>query len=333
MKQKGYATALFGKWHLGHHEKFLPLQNGFDEYFGLPYSNDMWPYHPGVRHLPMEERLKKWPHLPLIEGNKIINKEVKGEDQVNLTTWYTEKAVDFINRRAGKSKPAPTPKPPAGQKAKPTTPFDPGAKGGANPFFLYVAHSMPHVPLFVSDKFKGKSRQGLYGDVIMEIDWSVGEILKALKTNGIDKNTLVVFTSDNGPWLSYGNHAGSTGPLREGKATAWDGGQRVPCIAHWPGSIAPGGVCEQPAMHIDLFPTIARLIGATLPEHKIDGKDIGALFADPANAKSPTRPTTSSGATTCMPCAPVSGASISRTPTAALPANPGRTASRDPTSR
>jgi arylsulfatase A-like enzyme len=187
VKQKGYATALLGKWHLGHHEKFLPLQHGFDEYYGLPYSNDMWPYHPGVRHLPLEQRLKKWPHLPMIEGNKIINKQVAPRDQVNLTTHYTEKAVDFINRNK------------------------------ANRFFLYVAHSMPHVPLFVSDKFKGKSKQGFYGDVIMEIDWSVGEILGALDKNGLATKTLVIFTSDNGPWLSYGHHAGNAGPSAKAK--------------------------------------------------------------------------------------------------------------------
>lgn len=257
LKARGYATALFGKWHLGHREKFLPLQHGFDEYFGLPYSNDMWPHHPGVRHLPLEKRLEKWPHLPMIEGNKIINKEVSPKDQGNLTTQYTDKAVDFINRNT------------------------------KTPFFLYVAHSMPHVPLFVSDKFKGQSKQGLYGDVIMEIDWSVGEILAALKKNKIDEKTFVVFTSDNGPWLSYGNHAGSAGPLREGKATTWEGGQRVPCITRWPGQIKPGGVCDTPAMHIDLLPTIAGITSGRVPRHKIDGKDIANLFADPAKAKSP----------------------------------------------
>ncbi|NNC89086.1 MAG: sulfatase [Akkermansiaceae bacterium] len=257
VKQKGYATALVGKWHLGDHRKFLPLQHGFDEYFGLPYSNDMWPHHPGVRHLPMEKRLQRWPHLPLIEGNEVVNPKVTGEDQKNLTTRYTEKALDFIRRRK------------------------------AAPFFLYVAHSMPHVPLYVSPKFEGKSKQGLYGDVIMEIDWSVGQILKALEDHGLEKDTIVLFTSDNGPWLSYGNHAGSAGPLREGKGTAWEGGQRVPCIARWPGTIPAGTVCHQPAMHIDLFPTMAALIGAGLPAHGVDGKDIRALFEQPATARSP----------------------------------------------
>ena len=141
LKQKGYATACFGKWHLGHLPQFLPTNNGFDEYFGLPYSNDMWPYHPNVLHLPMAERVKKWPDLPLIEGTKIVNDKVTPADQRNLTTWYTEKSVDFIKRNADK------------------------------PFLLYIPHSMPHVPLYVSDKFEGKTERGLYGDVISEIDW------------------------------------------------------------------------------------------------------------------------------------------------------------------
>ena len=257
LKDRGYSTALFGKWHLGHLRKFLPLQHGFDEYYGLPFSNDMWPYHPGVRHLSMEKRLKRWPHLPMIEGNEIVNKEVSPEDQVGLTTSYTEKAVDFIARNRTK------------------------------PFFLYVAHSMPHVPLFVSEKFKGKSEQGLYGDVIMEIDWSVGQILSALKRFDLADNTLVLFTSDNGPWLSYGNHAGSAHPLREGKGTTWEGGQRVPCIVRWPRRIPAGQTCHTPAMHIDLFPTIQNIVGGTEPPHQIDGRDITALLTNPGEAKSP----------------------------------------------
>ncbi len=160
-------------------------------------------------------------------------------------------------------------------------------KNKDRPFFLYVAHNMPHVPLHVSDKFKGKSQQGLYGDVIMEVDWSAGEILKALKKNGLDKDTFVIFTSDNGPWLSYGNHAGSAYPLREGKATNWEGGTRVPCIMRWPGKIPAGSVYHEPMMTIDLFPTIARLIGAELPRHKIDGRDIWPLIASDPQAKNP----------------------------------------------
>src|SRR6516165_11186357 len=146
---------------------------------------------------------------------------------------------------------------------------------------------MPHVPLHVSDKFKGKSKQGLYGDVIMEIDWSAGQILAALKKHDLDKQTLVIFTSDNGPWLSYGNHAGSAGPLREGKMTTWEGGHREPCIMRWPGQIPAGRVCKEPAMTIDLLPTIAKLAGAELPKQKIDGLDIWPLIASKPNAKCP----------------------------------------------
>ena len=257
LKQRGYSTAIFGKWHLGHHEKFLPLQHGFDEYFGLPYSNDMWPYHPNVLHLPMEERLKRWPHLPLVEGNKTIKIPVTPEDQTQLTTWYTEHAVKFIENNKD------------------------------NPFFLYVPHSMPHVPLYVSDKFKGKSKRGLYGDVIMEIDWSVGQILETLKKNGLDENTMVIYTSDNGPWLSYGNHGGSALPLREGKGTMWDGGCREPFVARWPGKIPAGLESKEVAATIDILPTLAKLAGAKLPEHTIDGLDIWPLLSGKEGATSP----------------------------------------------
>lgn len=257
LKTKGYATAIYGKWHLGHHPKFLPTRHGFDDYFGLPYSNDMWPYHPAVRHLPMKERLKRWPHLPLIDGEKIVNPMVTAETQTHLTTWYTERAVKFIEDNKDK------------------------------PFFVYVPHSMPHVPLYVSDKFKGKSKRGLYGDVIQEIDWSVGQILKTLKRLELDENTLVVFTSDNGPWLSYGDHGGSALPLREGKGTAWDGGQREPCIMRWPGKIPAGIECNEVAATIDILPTLAHLAGAELPKHPIDGKNIWPLMSGRPDAKSP----------------------------------------------
>lgn len=256
-RQQDYATACFGKWHLGHHLQFLPLQNGFDEYFGLPYSNDMWPYHPEFMHLPLDERLKRWPHLPLIDGNTIVNPQMTGEDQKLLTTQYTERAVSFIDRNAKR------------------------------PFFLYLAHSMVHVPLFVSEKYDGKSGKGLFSDVIMEIDWSVGQVFDALKRNRLDQNTLVIFTSDNGPWLSYGDHAGSANPLREGKGTMFDGGCRVPFLASWPGRIPPNSTCTAPAMTIDILPTVARLIEAPLPKRPIDGQDIWPLLAGEAGAESP----------------------------------------------
>ncbi|HEX6813083.1 MAG TPA: sulfatase [Planctomycetota bacterium] len=258
-RQKGYATACFGKWHLGHHPKFLPLQHGFDEYFGLPYSNDMWPLHPAWANLPpdAEKRKQGYPDLPLLEGNEVVKAKVTGEDQGQLTTWYTERAVSFI------------------------------AKNKDRPFFLYVPHSMVHVPLFVSDKFRGKSKQGLFGDVVMEIDWSVGQILDALQQHGLDEHTLVVFTSDNGPWLSYGNHAGSAGPLREGKGTSFEGGIRTPTVMRWPGRVPAGAKCDELASTIDLLPTVAKLIGAPLPKQKIDGFDITPLMFGTEGARSP----------------------------------------------
>ena len=249
-KQKGYATGMAGKWHLGHQPQFLPTRHGFDEYFGLPYSNDMWPHHP-------EAKQGTYPPLPLIEGEKIIDTEVTPAEQPNLTTWYAERAVKFIEKNKDR------------------------------PFFFYLAHNMPHVPLFVSDKFKGKSGAGLYGDVIQEIDWSVGQVLDALKQHKLDDQTLVVFTSDNGPWLSYGAHAGSAGPLREGKGTAWEGGTRVPCVMRWPGKLPAGTSSGDMLMTIDLLPTFAKLIGAKLPGHKIDGLDVWPLLAGTPGARNP----------------------------------------------
>ncbi|HEY1191630.1 MAG TPA: sulfatase-like hydrolase/transferase [Gemmata sp.] len=240
-KSRGYATGMVGKWHLGHHPRFLPTRHGFDTYFGLPYSNDMWPEHP-------EAKKGTYPPLPLLESEQVANASVRAADQAQLTRQYTERAVRFISDNRAK------------------------------PFFLYVAHSMPHVPLFVSDGFKGKAKQGLYGDVIQEIDWSVGAIMRALDEHKLAQNTLVIFTSDNGPWLSYGNHAGRADPLREGKGTSWEGGVRVPFIARWPGHIKADSVCRVPAMTIDILPTIAKRIGADLPKRPIDGKDIFALL-------------------------------------------------------
>jgi len=250
LKQKGYATGMAGKWHLGRPAQFLPTHHGFDEYLGLPYSNDMWPYHP-------EAKPGTYPPLPLLEGDQVRKAALTPEDQEQLTTQYTERAVRFIERNRER------------------------------PFFFYLAHSMPHVPLHVSDKFKGKSRQGLYGDVIMEIDWSVGEVLKALQRHHLETNTWVIFTSDNGPWLSYGNHAGSAAPLREGKGTNWEGGTREPCLMRWPGRIPAGRTSDAMFMSIDLLPTIAHRVGAKLPEQRIDGLDVWPLIAGEPGAKNP----------------------------------------------
>lgn len=237
LKSNGYQTGMVGKWHLGHHKEFLPTQQGFGSYFGLPYSNDMWPNHPETKNY--------YPPLPLIDGDSTI---AFLEDQRELTSWYTYKSLEFIEKNKKK------------------------------PFFLYLAHSMPHVPLFVSEKFAGKSEKGAYGDVMMEIDWSVGEIRKKLKELELSENTLIIFTSDNGPWLSYGGHAGLQAGLKEGKGTSWDGGIRVPAIFTWPGKIPAGVVQDQAAMTIDILPTLAKLTGSPLPKLKIDGSDIWPLI-------------------------------------------------------
>src|SRR5580704_6580984 len=249
MKQKGYATGMVGKWHLGTPTEFLPTHRGFDEWFGLPYSNDQWPLHP--------EKPGKFPPLPLYEGDKVINPNLSHRDMEQLTTQYTERAVSFIERNKER------------------------------PFFLYVAHTMPHVPLAVSDRFRGVTKRGLYGDAVEEVDWGIGEILTTLKKLNLEKDTLVMFMSDNGPWLIFGNHAGSAYPLREGKTTTWDGGTRIPFIARWPGHIPADSTCKEMAMAIDLLPTIAKRIDAPLPARKIDGLDIWPLFAGQKDAKNP----------------------------------------------
>lgn len=250
LSTRGYRNAIVGKWHLGHLFQFLPLQNGFDEYFGLPYSNDMWPVDYDGKPATKDKAswLLRYPPLPLIKGNEKIKEINTPDDQAQLTTMYTEYAVDFINRNKDR------------------------------PFFLYLAHSMVHVPLAVSDKFKGKSKQGLFGDVVMEVDWSVGEVMKTLTDNGLTENTLVIFTTDNGPWLNFGNHAGSAGGLREGKGCSWEGGQRVPCIMSWPGRIPEGTICNNIASTIDILPTLCSISGAALPTKKIDGVNILSLM-------------------------------------------------------
>ncbi|MGH2688255.1 MAG: sulfatase-like hydrolase/transferase, partial [Actinomycetota bacterium] len=243
-KARGYATAVYGKWHLGSQAKFWPLRHGFDEFFGLPYSNDNGPLHPVVRDIPA---------LPLIEGEQVVERD---PDQAQFTKRFTDRAVDFIHRNRSR------------------------------PFFLYLPHVMPHVPIFSSPAFRGRSEVGLYGDVIEELDWGVGQVLEAVARQGLESRTLVIFLSDNGPFLSYGNHAGSARPLREGKLTTWDGGVRVPCLMRWPGRIPAGRTCAEPLMSIDLYPTLASLVGASLPNVGIDGMNIGPVLAGEPGAKS-----------------------------------------------
>lgn len=247
LKAKGYATGIVGKWHLGHHPEFLPLQHGFDEYLGIPYSNDMWPIGYDGKPATSGNQLK-YPPLPLIEGNQKIAEIGTLPDQDQLIGRFTERAVQFINRHR------------------------------KQPFFLYVPHCMPHVPIGASERFRGKSGMGLYADTILELDWSVGQILQALKANGLDRNTLVIFTSDNGPWLNFGNHAGSAGGFREGKGTSFEGGHRVPCLVRWPGVVPAGRVSNKLLSHIDILPTVAKVCGAVLPKNKIDGVDWSALL-------------------------------------------------------
>jgi len=250
LKAKGYATGMVGKWHLGRPEQFLPTNRGFDSYLGLPYSNDMWPQRPN-------QAKANYPPLPLIDGTKIVIADVAPADQATLTERYTKRSEAFI------------------------------AENKAKPFFLYVAHTFPHVPLYVGEPFRGRSQGGLYGDVIQEIDASVGRLLKALEDAGVAENTVVIFTSDNGPWLNYGNHAGSAGGLREGKGTVYEGGHRVPFVARYPGVIPAGRVQAEAAMTIDLLPSLAGWCGAELPKLPIDGLDIRPLMTATPDAKCP----------------------------------------------
>ncbi|MFN5641516.1 MAG: sulfatase [Sphingobacteriales bacterium] len=241
LKQKNYATAAYGKWHLGDHKTFLPRNHGFDEYFGIPYSNDMWPI--GYDGKPAMSNTNKASHppLPLIDGEETITTLNSLEQQSVLTGLLTDKAISFIERNK------------------------------KLPFFIYLAHPMPHVPISTPDAFRGKSKQGLYGDVIQEVDANVGRMVKKIKQLGLDKNTLFIFTSDNGPWLNFGNHAGSTGGFREGKGTTFEGGHRVPCIMRWKDEVPAGLVLNQLASTLDIFTTIASITGASLPNKKIDG--------------------------------------------------------------
>lgn len=252
LQKKGYATGMVGKWHLGYQEEFLPHNHGFDSYIGIPYSNDMWPV--GRDGKPRHNPKKPVPPLPVLQSAKGSNQvdtamivhSLKEQDQ--LTRLFTEEAVSFIQ------------------------------KNKKNPFFLYLAHPMPHVPLGVSEKFRGKSKLGLFGDMMAEVDWSVGEIMKTLKSLKLEDNTILIFTSDNGPWLNFGDHAGNTGGLREGKGVSFEGGVRVPCIIRWPGKIVPGAVTNKLSSTIDILPTISKLTGAPLPKLPIDGVDITSIL-------------------------------------------------------
>lgn len=254
LKSRGYATAVYGKWHLGDHPQFRPTRHGFDEHTGILYSNDMWPTgYDGKPNTDPNSVKARFTDLPLMQNNDTLRLVKTLDDQAGMTALYTQKAVEFIrkNRRSRTS---------------------------ARPFFLYWPNPMPHVPIAASERFRGKTRHGLYGDVLTEIDWGVGEILKALKDNGLEKNTLVILTSDNGPWQNFGNHAGSTAGLREGKGTTFEGGNRVPCIMRWSGTIPAGTVCNSLASTIDIYPTIAKATGAPLPNRRIDGVDLTPLL-------------------------------------------------------
>jgi len=253
LKRHGYTNGIFGKWHLGHMEKYLPLQNGFDEYAGLICSNDMWPVDYDGNPL-INKKRSYYPTMSFWDGNEPKNSIETFENQGQLTTLITDRAVDFIKRNKD------------------------------NPFFLYVPHPMPHQPIAVSEKFAGKSELGLYGDVMMEIDWSVGEILKTLKENSIDENTLVIFASDNGPALNFGKWGGSAGPLREGKGTMWEGGARVPCIMRWPEKISQNQNISKIAGTIDIFPTIAEIVGEREIRNKIDGVSLMTILNGEPNA-------------------------------------------------
>ena len=239
LKAKGYATACIGKWHLGDQPPHLPTAHGFDEYYGIPYSNDMASARRGD------------PPLPLVQDTKVIEAPA---NQATLTKRYTREAIQFIERNKSK------------------------------PFFLYLPHTFPHLPLFASKEFHGKSANGRYGDSVEEIDWSTGKILDALKQHGLDKNTLVIFTSDNG---SNGRNGGSNAPLSGSKGGTMEGGMRVPMIARWPGRIPAGGICNELSSTMDFLPTFAALSGGLLSANKIDGHNITPLLTGTKGAVSP----------------------------------------------
>lgn len=246
LKEQGYATGIFGKWHLGHHIEYLPTNHGFDTYFGIPYSNDMRP-SPNSDWV----AARNYPPLPLVQDTTTIE---TNPDQRTLTRRYTEKAVTFIKEH------------------------------NQQPFFIYFPHTFPHVPLYTSDDFEGQSKRGLYGDVVEELDWSVGRILQTLGDEGLAENTFVFFTSDNGPWLIMGEEGGSAGLLRQGKGSTWEGGMREPAIAWWPGTIEGGGTTQAVSTTMDLYATVLSLGGAELPQDReMDGTDMFPVLTGEAD--------------------------------------------------
>jgi uncharacterized sulfatase len=248
LKARGYATGMVGKWHLGHLPEFLPMRHGFDSWIGLPFSHDMLmtaPRENGLQSAAFYDPKPEYWDVPLIRGEQVVERPV---DHRTLTKRYTEEAVRFIEQH----------------------------KSG--PFFLYLAHNLPHIPLARAPEFVGKSDGGMYGDVIEELDWSTGRILDTLTTLGLDRRTLVVFTSDNGPWLPFRAHGGSAGPLRDGKGTTWEGGVRTPGIFWWPGTIRPATVTAMGSA-LDLLPTVADLSGAALPRDRaLDGVSLAGVL-------------------------------------------------------
>ncbi len=245
LKQQGYATMAIGKWHVGDQPEFLPTRRGFDHYLGLPYSNDMGGEWDGAADVP---RNKRKPPLPLVRDETVIE-TLKPADQDRLTQRYTDTAIQFIRDHRDR------------------------------PFFLYLPHTAVHVPLHPGAKFRGQSANGTYGDWVEEADASTGRILDTLRELKLAEKTLVIFTSDNGPWLIQGKNGGEAGPLRGGKGGTFEGGMREPTLAWWPGHVAPGGVCDAVAGNIDLLPTFVHLAGGTVPtDRKIDGADISPLL-------------------------------------------------------
>ena len=243
LQDRGYATACIGKWHLGHRDQYLPTRHGFDSYFGIPYSNDMDrnPDSPKGRAAFLKPLFQYW-NVPLMRDHNIVERPA---DQRTITKRYTEEAISFIHSNS------------------------------SQPFFLYLPHSLPHVPLFRSSSFVGRSPRGLYGDVIEEIDWSVGQILETLRQTGISENTLVFFTSDNGPWLIFNEQGGSAGLLRGGKGSTWEGGMREPTLAWWPKTIPPNSVATDICSTMDIYATVHHAADISLPQDRtLDSYDM-----------------------------------------------------------